>query len=154
MNNYTKYSFVSDNDSIEDTKKVIADLNIKTLDKNNLVSSLSGGNQQKVVIGKWKISDPEILILDEATAGIDIGSKGEVLDLVNSLAQEGKSIIFISSELTELLAISDRIAIVGNGQIKKIISKNDLIENKNNNVSIEQQLQFLIQTSNMNEALI
>jgi len=129
-------------------------LNIKTLDKNNLVSSLSGGNQQKVVIGKWKISDPEILILDEATAGIDIGSKGEVLDLVNSLAQEGKSIIFISSELTELLAISDRIAIVGNGQIKKIISKNDLIKNKNNNVSIEQQLQFLIQTSNMNEALI
>ena len=154
MNNYTKYSFVSDNDSIEDTKKVIEDLNIKTLDKNNLVSSLSGGNQQKVVIGKWKISDPEILILDEATAGIDIGSKGEVLDLVNSLAQEGKSIIFISSELTELLAISDRIAIVGNGQIKKIISKNDLIKNKNNNVSIEQQLQFLIQTSNMNEALI
>ena len=68
--------------------------------------------------------------------------------------EEGKSIIFISSELTELLAISDRIAIVGNGQIKKIISKNDLIENKNNNVSIEQQLQFLIQTSNMNEALI
>ena len=129
-------------------------MNIKTLDKNNLVSSLSGGNQQKVVIGKWKISDPEILILDEATAGIDIGSKGEVLDLVNSLAQEGKSIIFISSELTELLAISDRIAIVGNGQIKKIISKNDLIKNKNNNVSIEQQLQFLIQTSNMNEALI
>ena len=154
LNNYTKYSFVSDNDSIEDTKKVIEDLNIKTLDKNNLVSSLSGGNQQKVVIGKWKISDPEILILDEATAGIDIGSKGEVLDLVNSLAQEGKSIIFISSELTELLAISDRIAIVGNGQIKKIISKNDLIKNKNNNVSIEQQLQFLIQTSNMNEALI
>jgi len=154
LNNYTKYSFVNDNDSIEDTKKVIEDLNIKTLDKNNLVSSLSGGNQQKVVIGKWKISDPEILILDEATAGIDIGSKGEVLDLVNSLAQEGKSIIFISSELTELLAISDRIAIVGNGQIKKIISKNDLIKNKNNNVSIEQQLQFLIQTSNMNEALI
>ena len=154
MNNYTKYSFVIDNDSIEDTKKVIEDLNIKTLDKNNLVSSLSGGNQQKVVIGKWKISDPEILILDEATAGIDIGSKGEVLDLVNSLAQEGKPIIFISSELTELLAISDRIAIVGNGQIKKIISKNDLIKNKNNNVSIEQQLQFLIQTSNTNEALI
>ena len=130
---YTNYSFVNDYKSNQDAQKVINDLNIKTLDKNDLVTSLSGGNQQKVVIGKWKISDPEILILDEATAGIDIGSKVEVLNLVNSLSQEGKSIIFISSELSELIAISDRIAIISDGEIQKIISNNDLKFNKESN---------------------
>ena len=149
LNFYTKYAFVNDNKSKMHAQKVIDDLKIKTLEKNDLVTSLSGGNQQKVVIGKWKISEPEILILDEATAGIDIGSKGEVLDLVNSLSQEGKSIIFISSELTELIAISDRIAIVVNGEIKKIVSNKELISNKKQDVTIEQQLQFLIQTSNI-----
>ena len=151
LNFYTKYAFVNDYKSKKDSQKVIHDLNIKTLDKNDLITSLSGGNQQKVVIGKWKISEPEILILDEATAGIDIGSKGEVLDLVNSLSQEGKSIIFISSELTELIAISDRIAIVVNGEIKKITSKKELMFNKKKDVTIEQQLQFLIQTSNISK---
>ena len=146
---YTNYSFVNDYKSNQDAQKVINDLNIKTLDKNDLVTSLSGGNQQKVVIGKWKISDPEILILDEATAGIDIGSKVEVLNLVNSLSQEGKSIIFISSELSELIAISDRIAIISDGEIKKIISKNDLNSKNQTDITPEQQLQFLIQTSNI-----
>lgn len=153
LNFYTRNTFINDNKSRQDSQKVIDDLGIKTLDKNDLVTSLSGGNQQKVVIGKWKISEPEILILDEATAGIDIGSKGEILDLVNSLSQEGKSIIFISSELTELIAISDRIAIVVNGEIKKITSKKELVSNKKKDVTIEQQLQLLIQTSNNSKEL-
>ncbi len=147
LNFYTNYLFLNDYKSKKDAQKVIDDLNIKTLNKNDIVTTLSGGNQQKVVIGKWNISEPDILILDEATAGIDIGSKGEILELINSLSKKGKSIIFISSELTELIAISDRIAIVSNGEINKIINKKDLLSNKREDDTTEQYLQFLIQTN-------
>ena len=94
----------------------IARLSIKTASRDNAVSTLSGGNQQKVVIGKWLAADPDILLLDEPTAGIDIGSKSEIIRLVRELARDGKTVIMISSELSELLTACDRIVVMADGR--------------------------------------
>lgn len=92
-------------------------MNIKTPSVEQKVESLSGGNQQKIVLGKWIYTDPEILILDEPTRGIDIGAKNEIYNIINDLTEEGKSIIVISSELPELLGICDRIYTLSEGKI-------------------------------------
>jgi len=92
-------------------------LNIKASGRNQLVSTLSGGNQQKVVLSKWFLTNPEILILDEPTRGIDIGAKQEVYKIIARLAQQGKAIILISSEMPELLGLCDRIIVLHKGNI-------------------------------------
>ena len=79
---------------------------------------MSGGNQQKVVIGKWLLGSPDLLIVDEPTRGIDVGAKFEVYSIINKLASEGKGIWVISSELEELMGICDRIIIMGNGEVR------------------------------------
>lgn len=93
-------------------------LSIKTPSTEQKAINLSGGNQQKVVIAKWLFADSDIIILDEPTRGIDIGAKHEIYLLINKLVEEGKSVIFISSELPELLAMSDRILVINEGRIK------------------------------------
>ena len=127
------------------TDALIRRLGIKASGGEAPANSLSGGNQQKVVIGKWLATEPEILILDEPTAGIDIGAKGEVLRLVRELAAEGKSIIFISSELTELLAVSDRIAVMSGGSIVEIIPKTELFQGAAKGLAAEETLQIIVQ---------
>lgn len=92
-------------------------LKVKTPSLDQLLKNLSGGNQQKVVIAKWLIKNSEILIFDEPTRGIDVGAKSEIYTLMNELAREGKSIIMISSELTEILRMSDRIMVMCEGKI-------------------------------------
>jgi ribose transport system ATP-binding protein len=99
------------------TDDQIKRLAIKTASRDHAVSTLSGGNQQKVVIGKWLATDPDILVLDEPTAGIDIGSKSEIIRLVRDLAAAGKAILFISSELSELLTACDRIVVMADGHM-------------------------------------
>lgn len=94
----------------------IARLSIRTASRDHAVATLSGGNQQKVVIGKWLAAEPDILLLDEPTAGIDIGSKSEIIRLVRELAAAGKGVIVISSELSELLTACDRIIIMADGR--------------------------------------
>lgn len=96
-------------------------LRIKSPDVNNGVSSLSGGNQQKVVLAKWMFTDPDLLILDEPTRGIDVGAKYEIYSIVNELANAGKGVVVISSELPELLGICDRIYTVFEGRITDCI---------------------------------
>ncbi len=98
------------------TDQMIQRLAVKTASRDHAVSTLSGGNQQKVVIGKWLATNPEILVLDEPTAGIDIGSKSEIIKLVRELAAAGKGIIMISSELSELLTACDRILVMADGR--------------------------------------
>jgi ribose transport system ATP-binding protein len=98
--------------------KFIEELNIKTPSFRQTLTSLSGGNQQKVVLAKWLFSDVDILILDEPTRGIDVGAKYEFYCLMNKLVEEGKSIIMISSELSEVLGMSDRILVMHNGRVK------------------------------------
>jgi len=129
------------------TDELIKRLAIKTSSRQAPANSLSGGNQQKIVIGKWLATDPDILILDEPTAGIDIGSKGEVLRLVRELAAEGKSIIFISSELAELMAVSDRIAVMSGGQLVETMDKADLLGSTGDasELRAEQKLQMIVQ---------
>ncbi len=99
------------------TKEYVDTLKIKTPTVHQLLKNLSGGNQQKVVIAKWLIKNSEILIFDEPTRGIDVGAKSEIYTLMNELVKEGKSIIMISSELTEVLRMSDRVMVMCEGRI-------------------------------------
>ena len=89
---------------------------------------LSGGNQQKVVIAKWLVNNSQIMIFDEPTRGIDVGAKQEIYELMNSLARAGKSIIMISSELVEILRMSDRVLVVRHGSIKCELTGDEINE--------------------------
>lgn len=101
-------------------------LKIKTDSINKVIRLLSGGNQQKVVIAKWLASNPDILLMDEPTAGVDIGAKTEILDLIRRLADEGKAVIVISSEFTELLAVADRVLVLRNGVVKQQLMRQEI----------------------------
>lgn len=103
----------------------IAKLQIKTPHAEQVVGALSGGNQQKVVIGKWLATNPKILILDEPTRGVDIGAKKEIYDLMNQLAAQGVAIIMISSELPEVLGMSDRILVMHEGRITAELAQHE-----------------------------
>jgi ribose transport system ATP-binding protein len=106
---------------LQATDDYVKKLNIKTPSLDQYVKNLSGGNQQKVVIAKWLIKNSSILIFDEPTRGIDVGAKSEIYQLMNELVKEGKSIIMISSELGEILRMSDRIAVMCEGRITGIL---------------------------------
>ncbi len=99
----------------EDVDKVIDEIHIKVADKKLPILSLSGGNQQKVVIGKGLLTDPKILLMDEPSRGIDIGAKTEVFDIVHQFADQGLTILVVSSELKEIMNIADRIMVLSNG---------------------------------------
>jgi ribose transport system ATP-binding protein len=105
---------------------VVEELRIKTNSIATTVRLLSGGNQQKVVIGKWLATEPEILIMDEPTAGVDIQAKTEVLAVIRALADRGKGIIVISSELVELLAVSDRLLVLRDGYVVREIDRREI----------------------------
>ena len=109
----------------EVTEKYIKELKIKTPNGNAIVGNLSGGNQQKVVLAKWLLDEPEIIIFDEPTRGIDIGAKRDIYLLINELAKEGKAVIVISSEMAEVMGISDRIAVMCEGQLKGMIQREE-----------------------------
>jgi ribose transport system ATP-binding protein len=104
----------------------VDDLNIRTDSINKPVGLLSGGNQQKVVIAKWLAVEPEILVMDEPMAGVDIGAKSEIVGIIRDLANQGKGIIVISSELPELLAVSDRIIVMRSGTVDRELSRAEL----------------------------
>ena len=95
----------------------IKKLKIKTYNRNQIVNTLSGGNQQKVVLSKWLLNNPEIIILDEPTRGIDIGAKAEIYTIINRLAEQGKAIIIVSSELLEIMGLCDRVIVLYQGRI-------------------------------------
>lgn len=101
----------------EAVDKGIQMLKIKTGGRNQNVGSLSGGNQQKVIIARWLLGEPDILIMDEPTRGIDVGAKYEIYSIIRKLAAEGKTILMISSEMPELIGICDRVAVMHEGKI-------------------------------------
>ncbi len=113
----SKRGIVNNNAEVVVSNEYKDSLNIKTPTVEQLVENLSGGNQQKVSVAKWLFVDPDILILDEPTRGIDVGTKYEIYTIMNKLVQQGMSIIMISSELPEILGMSDRIYIVSSGKI-------------------------------------
>ncbi|SUT88123.1 galactose/methyl galaxtoside transporter ATP-binding protein [Actinobacillus ureae] len=96
-------------------------MNVKTPSHQTSIDSLSGGNQQKVIIGRWLLTQPEILMLDEAARGIDIGAKFEIYQLILDLVNKDKGIIMISSEMPELLGVTDRILVMSNGKVAGIV---------------------------------
>lgn len=104
-----------------DTQWVIDSMRVKTPGQHTQIGSLSGGNQQKVIIGRWLLTQPEILMLDEPTRGIDVGAKFEIYQLIAELAKKDKGIIIISSEMPELLGITDRILVMSNGLVAGIV---------------------------------
>jgi ribose transport system ATP-binding protein len=105
---------------------IVDDMRIKTRSIATTVRLLSGGNQQKVVIGKWLATEPDILIMDEPTAGVDIQAKTEILGVIRALADRGKGIIVISSELVELLAVSDRLLVLRDGNVTREIDRREI----------------------------
>ncbi|MBC7796353.1 MAG: sugar ABC transporter ATP-binding protein, partial [Pyrinomonadaceae bacterium] len=98
-------------------KKAMAELRVKANDVETIVGTLSGGNQQKVVLAKWLLTKPKVLFLDEPTRGIDVGAKQEIYAQINNLAQNGLAIVLVSSELPEVLGLSDRIIVLHEGRI-------------------------------------
>ena len=116
MEDYMSGIFINKSKEKKVTEKYIDELKTKTPGPDQLVVNLSGGNQQKVVIAKWLVRNCDILIFDEPTRGIDVGAKNEIYKLMNRLASEGKSIIMISSEMTEILRMSDRIVVMCEGE--------------------------------------
>ena len=115
LHHFLRGSVVNDKKIREVSHTYREQINIKTPSVDTKVVSLSGGNQQKVVLAKWLVRDCDILIFDEPTRGIDVGAKSEIYKLMNRLVAEGKSIIMISSELPELLRMSDRIIVMCEG---------------------------------------
>lgn len=113
-----------------DTQWVIDSMRVKTPGHHTSIGSLSGGNQQKVIIGRWLLTQPEILMLDEPTRGIDVGAKFEIYQLISELAKRDKGIIIISSEMPELLGITDRILVMSNGMVAGIVETKTTTQNE------------------------
>ncbi len=115
----SKLSLINGNEAIKRTNQYVEDLRIKTPSIEQKCGNLSGGNQQKVVLAKWLLTKPKVLILDEPTRGIDVGAKFEIYNIMNKLVDEGVCIIMISSELPEVLGMSDRILVMHEGKLTK-----------------------------------
>jgi ribose transport system ATP-binding protein len=137
LSRFTRSFFVRDSEALKDVRATIRDLNIKTDGPDKLSRLLSGGNQQKIVIGKWLARNPRVLVLDEPTVGVDIGAKSEIVDTIRAVADRGSAVLVVSSELEELMAVSDRILILYNGRITQEMNRRD--------VASEEELHHAIQ---------
>lgn len=109
--------YLSEKSQREDTQHYIDAMHTKTPSQETKIRSLSGGNQQKVIIGRWLLTDPEVLLLDEPTRGIDVGAKYEIYQLILDLANKGKTVLMVSSEMPELLGVCDRIVVMSGGRV-------------------------------------
>ena len=132
--------FVDEKAANEMVEGNIRDLGVVTDGIHKRINLLSGGNQQKIVVAKWLNMQPDIIMLDEPTAGVDIGAKAEIMELIRNAADEGKGVLFVSSELTELMAVCDRIIVLFDGRITGSLSRKDIKE--------EEELQYAIQQEN------
>ncbi len=116
---------LNDTRMTEATESIIKKMRVKLLSQKDLIRTLSGGNQQKVIIGRWLLLNPDILLMDEPTRGIDVGAKYEIYQLMLDLVSQGKSIIMVSSEMPELLGITDRILVMSNGKLAGIVKTSE-----------------------------
>ena len=131
-NKYLKAGFVLDHKKINTVvDDSIKKLRIKTPSMKEHIANLSGGNQQKVIVSRWLANDPDVLIMDEPTRGIDVGAKHEIYEIMNDLAKQGKSIIMISSEMAELLGMSDRVCVMCNGRLTGEITEKEEMSQAN-----------------------
>ncbi len=116
-----KYGLLDDKKIERDTGWVVDSMSVKTPSQKTKIMSLSGGNQQKVIVGRWLLTEPEILLLDEPTRGIDVGAKFEIYQLMIELANKEKGVIMVSSEMPELIGVTDRILVMSNGRLAGIV---------------------------------
>lgn len=127
---YKKYQIISEVKRRDATDGYISKMRIKTAARTTRISSLSGGNQQKVILSRWLLTDPKILLLDEPTRGIDVGAKYEIYAILNDLVAQGKSIIVVSSEMAELLGICDRILVMSGGRVAGEVNAKTTTQNE------------------------
>lgn len=130
IDKYTDFCIVNNKKTEEATNWVVKNLRVKTPSNKTRIGTLSGGNQQKVVLGKWLLTGPEILMLDEPTRGIDVGAKFEIYQLITELANKDKGIIVVSSEMPELMGICDRIMVMSGGKSAGILKKEEFSQEK------------------------
>ena len=122
---YVRYGFVQQSQLSKDSEVMAQTLRVRTPDMQEPIMNLSGGNQQKVLIARWLLTKPRILILDEPTRGIDVGAKAEIHRLVSQLAGQGVAVIMISSEMPEVLGMSDRIMVVHEGRVTGFLDRKE-----------------------------
>ncbi len=123
LGSYLQGPLLSDKKMTADTDWSISSMRIKTPSQKTLIKNLSGGNQQKVILGRWLLTKPDVLLLDEPTRGIDVGAKYEIYELILQLAKEGKAVMMVSSEMPELIGICDRILVMSNGHMAGILER-------------------------------
>lgn len=126
----TNIGLINEKKAVDVCDQQIDTLRIKTPTRDQLINHLSGGNQQKVIVAKWMLMDCDVIIFDEPTRGIDVGAKQEIYNLINMLAKEGKVIIIISSELPELIGMSDRILVMAEGKITGEVQRSEMTQEK------------------------
>lgn len=123
LGSYQRGPLLSDKKMTADTDWSISSMHIKTPSQKTLIKNLSGGNQQKVILGRWLLTNPDVLLLDEPTRGIDVGAKYEIYELILQLAKQGKAVMMVSSEMPELIGICDRILVMSNGHMAGILER-------------------------------
>ena len=123
-----RHGFLNRTRAADISAEMIQSMNIKTPNDRQIVQFLSGGNQQKVVLGKWLALRPKLLLLDEPTRGIDVGAKQEIYRLMEELARQGIAILFVSSEMEEILGMSDRALVMHEGRIAGELARDELSE--------------------------
>lgn len=126
----SKLGMIQNKKEKEAARKMMDELNVRASSEEQIAGSLSGGNQQKVVLAKWLLTQPEIILLDEPTRGIDVGAKAEIYKLINQLAKEGKSVLVISSEMPEIIGLCDRVIVLSDGHIKGSLDKSELSQQR------------------------
>jgi len=130
LDKISKAGVINNQKEIKEAERLCKELNVRTPSINQIVRNLSGGNQQKVVVSKTLLANPDIFIVDEPTRGIDVGAKTEIYGIMNNIIAAGKSIIMISSELPEALGMADRIYVMNEGKIKGELSKEEATQEK------------------------
>jgi inositol transport system ATP-binding protein len=130
IDQYTKGGFLNEKKIQDDCQRLSSQLAIKTPSLQQIIKNLSGGNQQKALIARWLLQDPDILFLDEPTRGIDVGAKSEIYNLIFELAKKGKAIVVVSSELPEILGLSDRIIVMHEGRKTGELSREEATQEK------------------------
>ena len=136
LKKFTKYGFIDHKKKIKNSEHFIEEMNLNPKDPEYKTFNLSGGNQQKVVISKWLSTEAEIFILDEPTKGVDVGAKAEIYRILEELVSQGKSILMVSSELPEIIGMSDRVIIMNEGKKQKELSYTEFTEERILNYAI------------------
>ncbi len=128
MGRFTRYGLLNKNRLNKTALEVMTELRLRPLNIEKPIGTLSGGNQQKVIIGRWVSADNKVFLFDEPTRGIDIGAKSEIYNLIEKLAQQEKAIVVVSSEMPEIMRISDRVLVMREGKIIKELIGDEITE--------------------------